>query len=409
MSSTPPSADKDRDRTPKKKTGRKRGGQEGHKGSSLSYTEHPDRIEKITADNCDFCGHSLSAYPVTIATHQVIDIEFTKVVTEYQIERKFCPCGNHQNDHLCLAPVTYGAAVKAKSVELQQIHCLAIRRCALFFQKNFAITLSPATIQAFSKKAFDRLELWEKSVKEELLNSDLIHADETGININGKNWWVHVLSTPRLTIMFPHLKRGKKAILEGEVLPFYKGFLCHDFWSSYKNFDAIHIACNAHLLRELNKVTEKYKQRWAKKLSKLLIQANQEKERSEAGLEHSRIVYFENKYDKLIKEGLIQNPRNTERISRRGRIPQTYPRCLLERFVDHKSSILMFMYDPRVPFTNNAAERDIRMLKVQQKVSGCFRTEEGAKYHCRIRSYVLTMEKQGISAHQALEDLFRET
>jgi transposase len=251
--------------------------------------------------------------------------------------------------------------------------------------------------------------LWESSVKEELLQSDVIHADETGINVDGKNWWVHVLSTSKFTLMFPHIRRGKEGIKEGEVLPFYKGFVCHDFWSSYKDFDVIHVACNAHLLRELNKVTEKYKQKWSEKLSLLLIAANKERDANDGNLDYSRIIHIEEQYDKFIKEGLNENPQNTERLFKRGKIAQTYPRCLLERFVKNKSSILMFLYDPRVPFTNNQAERDIRMLKVQQKVSGCFRTEEGAKYHCRIRSYVLSMEKQGISAHKALEELFRET
>jgi transposase len=153
-SSTPPSEDKNRDKKSKKKTGRKKGGQKGHPGSGLGHTPNPDRIEQIKADHCDSCGKSLEGLPGKIDIHQVVDIEFTKVVTEYQIEIKNCPCGNHQNDHLCKPPVTYGPVVKAKAVELQQIHCLALLRCALFFQKNFNITLSPATIQAFSKKAF---------------------------------------------------------------------------------------------------------------------------------------------------------------------------------------------------------------------------------------------------------------
>ncbi len=209
--------------------------------------------------------------------------------------------------------------------------------------------------------------------------------------------------------MIPHQKRGSEAMIETEILPQYHGILCHDFWSSYNNFDVTHAICHAHLQRELTKVVEDYGQKWAKGLAKLLLQANEEREQGDGSLSYKQIQHYEKRYSHFIDLGKKLNPSKEERIGKRGRIGQEYPRQLLNRLVKYRDWVLIFLYDGLVPFTNNQAEREIRMLKVQQKVSGYFKTLEGAQNYCRIRSYILTMQKKGYSKHEALTLLFAET
>jgi transposase len=405
-SSLPPSQDPHRPKKSKKMSARKPGGQSGHKGSSLAMSSTPDKIIKHPASQCDSCGKGLDAIPVgQTSRHQVIDIQFTKLIIEHQVEHKDCPCGHHQAHPSAGAPVQYGAGLKAAAVELNQVQCVPFKRCADFLQQKFFLSLSPGTLVSFVRQASQRLRLWEDAAKLELRAAHVLHADETGINISGQNYWVHVLSSETTTLMIPHQRRGSEAMLETEVLPFFHGILSHDFWSSYGHFDVIHGACHSHLQRELTRVDEEYEQSWAKKLAQLLVAANVEREGND-GLTLERIEYYEREYSRLVRIGNKKNPSNKDRSHERGRIGQSYPRRLLNRLVKHRDWVLIFLYDPSVPFTNNQAERDIRMIKVQQKVSGCFKTEEGARDYCRIRSYILTMQKRGVSKHQALTQLF---
>ena len=405
-SSLPPSQDPHRPKKSKKKGAKKPGGQSGHKGSSLTMSSNPDKIIHHPATQCDSCGKGLEGIPVgQTSRHQVVDIQFTKLIIEHQVEHKDCPCGHHQAHPSAGAPVQYGAGLKATAVELNQVQCVPFKRCAEFLQQKFYLTLSPATLISFVRQAGKRLIQWEKTVKQEILAANVLHADETGINIDGQNYWVHVLSSDTTTLMIPHKRRGSEAMLETEILPDFHGILSHDFWASYGNFDVIHGPCHSHLQRELTRVDEEYGQSWAKELAQLLVAANIEREKDD-GLTWNRIEYYEKEYSRLIKIGNKKNPSNRERSHERGRIGQSYPRRLLNRLIKHRDWVLIFLYDPIVPFTNNQAERDIRMLKVQQKVSGCFKTEDGAKDYCRIRSYILTMQKRGINKHQALTQLF---
>lgn len=405
----PPSQDPHRVKK-KKKKGMKKGGQSGHKGNSLAMVSNPDHIEYHPANKCDDCGINLEGMnPNEISRHQVIDIEFKKTITEHRVEHKICTCGHHQANSVAGAPVQYGPGIKATAVELNQVQCVPLKRTAEFFQQKYDMSISPATLIAFSRQASERLRIWEEVVKAELLSSNVLHADETGINIDAENWWVHVLSSKYATLMIPHFNRGSDAMIETEVLPFFNGILIHDFWSSYNHFDVIHGPCHSHLQREFTKVYESYDQKWAKQLADLLVKANHEREENDGGLTYKRIRYYEGKYKKLINLAEKENPINTKRENERGAIAQSYPRKLLNRLINHKDWVLLFLYDVQVPFTNNQAERDIRMLKVQQKVSGCFRTEEGARDYCRIRSYILTMQKKGISKHEALTMLFSGT
>ncbi len=406
----PPSQDLLRKKKRKISEKKKVGGQPGHTGSSLEVSSSPDKVVLHKAIQCDDCGFNLTKNLVnTVSRHQVIDIQFTKIIIEHQVEHKICPCGHHQaNAFADMAPVQYGPGLKATAVELNQVQCVPLKRCAEFFQQKFLLSLSPATLIAFSRQASARLLIWEEEAKRDLLQSLVLHADETGINIDTKTWWVHVLSNATTTLMVPHQRRGTEG-METEILSNFHGILCHDFWSAYSSFDAIHAPCHAHLQRELTRVHEDYGQTWAKDLATLILRANKKRDKQDGHLTYEQITYFETQYSKLLSHAKKYNPQNKKRNGERGKIGQSYPRRLLNRLIKHRDWILIFLYDPSVPFTNNQAERDIRMLKVQQKVSGYFKTEEGARDYCRIRSYILTMQKRGVSKHKALTQLFTGT
>jgi transposase len=409
-SGLPPSQDPHRPKKKRSGSGKKPGGQNGHAGSFLPMVPNPNQIIKHPALACNNCDSNLSEVEVdSISRHQVIDIQFTKHIIEHQVEHKTCSCGHHQCHSTAGAPVKYGAGPMATTVELNQVQCVPFKRCAEFFQQKFNLSLSPATLVSFAKQASLRLKLWEEDAKADLLSSSALHADETGINVNTKTWWVHVLSNEKTTLMIPHKRRGTEGMIESEILPYFHGILSHDFWSCYSSFDAIHAPCHSHLQRELERVQEEYGQKWAKKLAGLLLDANEKRESQEGGLTYEQIRFYESEYSRLIGLAKKLNPVNKDRTNQRGRIKQEYPRRLLNRLIEYRDWVLIFLYDPLVPFTNNQAERDIRMLKVQQKVSGYFKTEEGARDYCRIRSYILTMQKRGVSKHDALTQLFAGT
>ena len=406
---TAPSQDPYRPKRPKQKSKNKQGGQPGHKGTTLLLTPNPDEVILHKATQCSKCSSTLDRISVSqLSRHQIIDIVFKKVIIEHQVEHKLCSCGHHQCHFFGdSAPIQYGAGLKATAVELNQIQCISIDRTALFLQKKFDISLSPASVRNFTQLASQRLLIWEQSVKDELLEAAAIHADETGINLDGHNWWVHTLSTDKITLMIPHEKRGMEGMVAAEVLPHYHGILCHDFWSAYTQLDVIHVACHAHLQREFKKVSEDFGQAWAKRLAKLFLRANEERLLNEGGLSGERIGYYQQRFKTLLLAGERLNPIDSKRKGQRGKIGQTYPRRLINRLKKYQDWVLLFIYDPTIPFTNNQGERDLRMLKVQQKVSGSFRSVEGAQDQCRLRSYILTKQKQGISSHQAMIELLR--
>jgi transposase len=406
----PPSQDPYRPKKKREPSKKKPGGQKGHVEASLSLDPNPNKIIKHPAKQCDDCSRDLSEVEVqNTSRHQVIDIQFTKIVIEHQVEHKFCRCGHHQCHPSAGEPVQYGSALKAAAVELNQVQCVPFKRCSEFLAQKFDLCLSPLTLVSFARQASTRLKLWEESLKDELLADPVLHADETGINIDTQTWWVHVLSSKNSTLMVPHQRRGVEGMIETEILPHYQGVLSHDFWSSYSKFDAIHAPCHSHLQRELEKVFKGHDQKWAQKLAKLLVKADNGRHSTEEGLTYKRIIFYEAEYTRLLGITKRQNPLNKKRAGSRGRIGQSYPRQLINRLIKHRDWVLLYIYDLLVPFTNNQADRDIRMLKVQQKVSGHFKTEEGARDYCRIRSYILTMQKRGMSKHQALVELFEGT
>jgi transposase len=245
-----------------------------------------------------------------------------------------------------------------------------------------------------------KLEYFEEWARRSLIGSLCNNADETGINVDGKRIWLHSVSNEKVTLFHPDEKRGQDAMDRMGVLAYFKGVLMHDHWKPYFGYDCTHALCNAHHLRELEASVEFDNQKWAKKMQDLLIAMRDAVEKSGGSISKARAMKFRKAYRKLLKEANEECPRNPKQRA------QTKSRNLLERLRDFENETLRFLEDPRVPFTNNRGENDIRMTKVQQKISGCFRSMDGAKVFCRIRSYLSTCRKNGIGPSEALKLLF---
>jgi transposase len=408
-SSIPPSKDQNRTKSQRKSTGKKKGGQKDHPGETLMQVAEPDEIKEIAIDQTTLpkgiykkVGHE---------KRQVFDLDISVIVTEYRAEILENENGKRFTAPFpegIVSPVQYGNTVKAHAVCLSQYQLLPYNRIEEYFGDQMKLPLSAGSIYNFNKKAFDLLSDFETHLKEELIKSPLIHADETGININGKISWLHVNANKNWTYFFPHQKRGTEAMDAMGVLPKFKGFLGHDHWKSYYNYqDVLHFLCNEHHLRELQRAYEQDKQEWAKEMQDFLLNLNKTVEEAGGVLSKEEAQKWKEKYRELIKKAEIECPLpKPPKEKKRGRIKRSKARNLLERFRDYEDDILRFVEVLIVPFTNNLAERDVRMTKVQQKISGCFRSFEGAEMFCRIRSYISSAKKQGFSASYALQSLF---
>lgn len=241
----------------------------------------------------------------------------------------------------------------------------------------------------------------------------MLCCDETGLRVNRKLWWLHVASTAALTYYFVHPKRGHEAIDEMAVLPTFKGISVHDGWASYFKYLCTHALCNAHHLRELRFIAERYEQPWAEAMMTLLTTIKALVDSGKAnGLEALstlQLTGFDILYQALLADGFKANPPPTvlaDGQKKRGRTKQSPPKNLLDRLNRYKTAVFAFMHDFRVPFDNNQAERDVRMIKLKQKISGCFRSADGAQQFCRIRGYISTLRKQGLTVLDALRNTF---
>ena len=409
-SSKPPSSDPNRKKQSKSKTGKKAGGQKGHVGTTLKKVDNPDRVEVIEIDRSTLPPgrYRQSGFE----SRQVFDIDISKVVTEYQAQIL-----EDDKNNRFVAPfpegvtkaVQYGTDLKAHSVYMSQFQLIPYNRIQDYFADQLYIPISEGSIFNFNQEAFRCLAAFENRVKNELVASNVAHADETGINIGATGHWLHCVSNERWTLYYPHEKRGADAMNDMGVLPTFKGILCHDHWKPYYKYDCTHALCNAHHLRELTRAWEQDGQQWAQKMANLLETINRTVTDAGGVLDAQQSQKYRRKYRALIKQAEIECPepsRPPNEKGKRGRIKKTKSRNLLDRLRDFEQDTLRFMDNEHVPFSNNLGENDIRMTKVQQKISGCFRSMDGAKIFCRIRSYLSTCRKQGVKSSHALDLLF---
>ena len=233
-----------------------------------------------------------------------------------------------------------------------------------------------------------------------------MHADETGINITGKRNWLHLASNRLWTYFYPHKKRGSEAINDIGIIPGFSGVLCHDHWKPYYNYKCLHSLCNAHHIRELERSIEQDNHKWALQMKDLLIEANQEKTNDGGALSEEKGNEYRKRYRKILEEADIECPIPPKILGKRGRQKKSKSRNLIERFINYENDVLRFMDNDQVPFTNNLGENDLRMTKVQQKISGCFRSIEGAYIFCRVRGYLSTCRKHGMTSTEGLKILF---
>ena len=411
-SSKPPSSDQNREKKKKEGSGNKAGGQKGHNGNHLKLEDEPDLVKEIKVDRATLPDDG-QFQSVGYERRQVFDIEISRVVTEYRAEiledeqgrRVVAPFPDHVK-----VKTQYGSGVKIHSVYMSNFQLLPYKRIEEHFADQFGIPLSAGSIYNFNKEVYEMLAPFEEWVKRELAQALLLHADETGINIGGKRLWLHVACSATLTWLMPHSKRGGEAIEAMGVLPNFSGTLVHDHWKPYYQLSCTHALCNAHHLRELERAWEQDHQQWARMVQELLLEIHKAVGDAGGVLNIEEAEAFRERYRRLLREAEIECPPPDEKqrkAGQRGRLKRSKSRNLLERLLQYEADVLRFMVEPEVPFSNNQGERDLRMVKVQQKISGCFRSELGAMMFCRIRSYLSTCQKNGVSSSLALQLLYK--
>jgi len=415
-SGRPPSSDglkKPRTRSLRKKQGRRSGGQRGHEGHTLKMVEQPDHIRVYEVSACPHCATDLrSVEPCKQERRQVFDIPPVQVeVTEHQAEVKVCPtCGEQVKGEFPAEvrhPVQYGPRLQAQASYLNTYQLIPWARTCELLGDFYGHTPAEAIVLASNATVVDRIERSVETIKKHLIAAAVAHFDESGLRVEGQLHWLHVASTDHLTHYDVHRKRGQEGMKAAGILSEFKGRAVHDHWQSYFTFkDCQHALCNAHHLRELQFVVDQYEQVWAQEMMQLLLDIKAEVDAAppeQMSLSLERLAHFEQRYDELIAQGLEANPPPADPPpKKRGRKKQSPPKNLLDRLQQRRPQVLAFMYDFRVPFDNNLAERDVRMVKVKQKVSGAFRTRTGAETFCAIRSYISTARKQGQNVIDAL-------
>lgn len=419
-SSKPPSSDGFSRGTPaprslRPKTDRKTGAQPGHPGHGLEPVEKPDRTEYHTLETCKTCGGSLYE-PVGADRRQVFDVPPMRLsVTEHQALKYLCPHCHalHQAEfpaHVT-QPTQYGPGILGLCVYLTQYQLLPFARAEQLLTDLFGQSPCEGTLALAHANCYDGLKSVEASIKDALLKAPVAHFDETGARVEKALHWLHVASTDRLTYYAHHKKRGREAMNEIDLLSRFTGISVHDYLASYRNPDypCSHSLCNAHLLRELIGMWETTGQTWTQRMIALLRCLKRAKEVAQAAgqteLDPNLLARCSGMYRRIVHRALQKNPL-PKPTGKRGRPAKGVVRCLLERLDTHEPEILRFASNFAVPFDNNQAERDLRMAKVREKVSGCFRSTAGADYFCRIRGYISTLRKQGLDVIKALRSVF---
>lgn len=408
-SSKPPSSDGFRKPTNLRKPGGKKGAPQGHSGTTLSFVDQPDKTVLHALSTCPGCQHSLADVPSqSYEKRQVFDLPPPRMIsTEHRAETKYCIyCGKYHTAAFpaeVKAPVQYGKSIAAWTVYLNAYQLVPLERISQMYKDLTGYRPSQATLLSHLQTMSNALEPVETHIKKQLLDSAVAHADETGLRVGAKNYWMHTTCNAEWTHLTVHESRGTEGMKEAGILPSFTGHLVHDFyWPYFKDiFSFRHVLCNAHLIRECQGITEHDKHQWSAEM-KTLLQESWEKvrasRRTDEPLPEAWIQEQERRYDEILAQGVVERLKEAvpEKTSGPGRKAKSKAGNLAHRFEQYKSAILAFLRDAKIPFDNNQAERDIRMVKVKTKVSGCFRTEEGAKQFARIRSVISTLRKKGL-------------
>jgi transposase len=424
-SSKPPSSDppgshpSPRTKSLRKPSGRKPGGQSGHPGSTHKMVEHPDRVVVHSPEACARCGQNLEAAPVVhVERRQVFDLpKLLFEVTEHQVESRCCACGETSCASFpkeAEAPMQYGPRLRAVAVYLSQYQLVPMERVGDALADVFGCEgFSEGTLDSALNECHLGLAEVEGQIKEGLQQAAVAHFDETGLEVGGTLRWLHVACTETLTHYGWAGQRGPAGADKHGILPLFRGIGLHDGLETYWGYLWRHALCNIHHLRELVEVEEHDKQPWATEMQALLREmkasVDAAKSRGETELAKAVVETFEARYENVLAEGFAANPPPARPPKTRGRPKRGRVLALLDRLSVHREAALRFLKDFRVPFDNNQAERDLRMVKVKQKVSGCFRADHGADRFCRIRGYISTMRKQHQSVLACLESVFLGT
>lgn len=415
----PPSSDRfsrqKKTRSQRKRSGKKPGGQAGHDGHHLAVSATADEIIVHPVERCAHCQADIRTVAVhALERRQVVEVPAIHLhITEHQAERKCCPHCQAETPAAfpasVSAPVQYGTRLGALAVYVVTHHLLPFKRAAELLSDLLGARMSEGTIRQMLTRGATALQPVEQQIKGALRQAPVIHQDESGLYVAGKRAWMHVTSTSKLTHYQVHAKRGCDALDANGILPGYQGISVHDGWAAYEGYGCSHALCNVHLLRELLFLQETTQQPWTFAMQHLLLAVKRltdwAKARGQTSLAEPLREKVRQRYRHVLQMGEQANPPPDveHETKRRGRRKQTPTRNLLDRLTKHEDAVLAFVRDFRVPFDNSQAERDIRMLKVQQKISGCFRSWAGASDFCRIRGYLSTLRKQGLPLLSALQ------
>lgn len=406
-SNKPPSSDGLRKGAPKNSrepSGRRSGGQRGHEGVTKELSPNPDTIVRLNPNTECECGGEIMIHTDKFTVRQVTDIQQPKVITvEYRThEGKCAQCGKI---HKASFPsgvngtVSYGDNLQAIAAYLTTYQLIPLARAAELVKDLFGIKISQGTIVSSGQKAYEQLAYSESCIKDELINSEVVHFDETGMRVSGKTQWMHSAGTDSCTTYLIHKKRGKEAMDEMGILPLFFGTAMHDHWKSYYHYTwCAHGECNEHHLRALKYIHEDIGEEWAEEMACLLLRIKAHVDLSKLfgadRLEQGAIDTYVRIYREILTNAVAQPDVSKE------------AKRMAKRLAAYEQETLLFMLDFDVPFTNNLAERDIRMPKAKQKISGGFRSQEGAKAFARIRGFISTVKKKGKNVFEGLVSIF---
>lgn len=421
-SSKPPSTDgftKPQPKSLRKPSGKKPGAQKGHKGNGFKLMRNPDETIKHYPVACEACPNKLQCTSFKVAaTRYECDIVLETKLTCHKQMACLCPMQNNEKitgsfPESIKSTMQYGDNLKAFVVTLNTSGMIAINRLHDILKATFNIPISTGSINSMIASMNEKLNPVLELIKTKVTDSKVAHFDETSVPVNGKNHWIHCSSTPKFTHLTVEEKRGEKGIVSSGVLPLYNGIAIHDCWPAYFKFtDVNHGLCVTHLLRELTGIFENSPdQVWADTMIKHLLLMKTYKDNFIANdLLEMKPLYLEHflkRYDEIIDEGVKVNPLAEISQPKRGRPKKGKVRALLHRLSIHKESVCLFLTNFNVPFTNNQAERDIRMAKVKKKIAGTFRTPEGAQTFVKVMAYTSTLSKHGVGSFESIKAVIK--